>query len=259
MFTGIIEHMGTVVSIVPQDTSSSGGNGWSVTVGDSSVVLTDCHIGDSIAVNGTCLTVTEFDKDWFKLGIAPETLRKTNLGDLKVGDKVNLERAMAAGQRFGGHMVQVLFSLFRSCAHCPSESRRTKTGVGHVDSPATITSITPEENSLWFRFTLPDSSLLPYIIPKGFIAIDGTSLTVCDVNDRERWFTIMMIAHTQNHVVQAKKQVGDRVNIEVDMVGKYALKHVEGLFAGLTGKGREGEESILEKLVRNVLEEKGKI
>lgn len=95
---------------------------------------------------------------------------------------------------------------------------------------------------------------MPYIIPKGFIAIDGTSLTVCEVNDRERWFTIMMIAHTQEHVAQAKKQVGDTVNIEVDMVGKYALKHIEGLLEGIIKEGNEGEESALERIVRKVLE-----
>jgi len=234
MFTGIIEHMGTVASIDEQDNSESGGNGWSITIGDSAIILSDCHLGDSIAVNGICLTVTHFAEYSFKVGVAPETLRKTNLGDLKVGDKVNLERAMAISQRFGGHMVQ-----------------------GHVDSPATITYINPEGNSIWFQFTLPDSSLMPYIIPKGFITIDGTSLTVCEVNDRERWFTIMMIMHTQEHVAQAKKQVGDRVNIEVDMVGKYALKHIEGLLEGLIKEDDE-EESALERIVRKILEKKEK-
>lgn len=220
MFTGIVEYMGTVVAVSENDTTESGGNGWTVTVGDATCILDDCHIGDSISINGTCLTVTEFTKDTFKVGMAPETLRKTNLGDLKVGSKVNLERAMSANKRFGGHMVQ-----------------------GHVDDTATILSITPEGNSLWYKLQLPNNALLPYIIPKGFIALDGTSLTVCDVNDAERWFTIMMIAHTQDCVVMAKKQEGDRVNIEVDMVGKYALKSLEGAM------GSEGVEALVKRLL----------
>jgi len=183
--------------------------------------------------------VTEFGEDSFKVGMAPETLRRTSLGELVVGSKVNLERAMAAGQRFGGHMVQ-----------------------GHVDSTATITSITSEGNSLWFKIQLPDSSLLPYIITKGFIALDGTSLTVCEVNDAERWFTIMMIAHTQSSVVMPLKGVGGSVNIEVDMVGKYALKSVEGLVQGAFEGGRkEGDkklevEALVERVVRKLLAEK---
>jgi len=243
MFTGIIEIMGTVTSLLSNDTSASGGDGWTLTVGGgASEILGDCHIGDSIAINGCCLTVTEFNRDSFKVGMAPETLRRTSLGELKVGDKVNLERAMAAGQRFGGHMVQ-----------------------GHVDDTATIIEITPEGNSLWFKLGLADVRLLPYIIPKGFIALDGTSLTVCEVNDAERWFTIMMIAHTQKWVVMPLKGVGSKVNVEVDMVGKYALKSVEGLvgaaFEGGPAAGdataRQTEvEGLVERIVRKVLAEK---
>jgi riboflavin synthase len=127
---------------------------------------------------------------------------------------------MSANKRFGGHMVQ-----------------------GHIDDTATIVSITPEGNSLWYKLQLPNNALLPYIIPKGFIALDGTSLTVCDVNDAERWFTIMMIAHTQDCVVMAKKQPGDRVNVEVDMVGKYALKSLEGAM------GSEGVVALVKRLL----------
>jgi len=133
---------------------------------------------------------------------------------------VNLERAMSANKRFGGHMVQ-----------------------GHVDDTATIIDITPEGNSLWFKLQLPTTALLPYIIPKGFICLDGASLTVCDVNDAERWFTIMMIAHTQSCVVMADKKPGDRVNVEVDMVGKYALKSLEGAM------GSEGIEALVKRLL----------
>jgi len=108
MFTGLIEHVGTVSAIVPLDHTESGGGGWSITISDAAPVLEDCHIGDSICCNGACLTVTAFTSDSFKVGVAPETLDRTNLGDLKIGSKVNLERAMAAHARFGGHFVQVL-------------------------------------------------------------------------------------------------------------------------------------------------------
>ncbi|KAI8887449.1 alpha subunit of riboflavin synthase [Backusella circina FSU 941] len=223
MFTGLVEIVGKVSSIQENDTSESGGNGWTVTVSDASDILTDCHIGDSIAINGTCLTVTEFDKDSFKVGVAPESLRRTNLGDLKEGSPVNLERAMDAQKRFGGHMVQ-----------------------GHVDNTVKIISIKPEGNSLWFTFQLneEEKDMMRYIIPKGFICLDGTSLTVCDVDDNERTFSIMMIAHTQNHVIMPTKQIGDRVNVEVDMLAKYALKSLEN--AIMTNQG-------IEELVKRVL------
>ncbi|KAI7865494.1 alpha subunit of riboflavin synthase [Spinellus fusiger] len=224
MFTGLVEHMGTIIAVVEQDKTESGGNGWTFTVGEASKILSDCHIGDSIAVNGTCLTVTEFDADSFKVGVAPETLRCTNLGQLSVDSKVNLERAMGSEKRFGGHIVQ-----------------------GHVDTIVTIVSITPESNSIWFKFQAPleNSGIMKYIIPKGFVTLDGTSLTVCDVNDDDRTFTIMMIAHTQHCVIMAKKQVGDSVNVEVDMLAKYALKSIESAI-----KNSEGLESLLKRLIK---------
>ncbi|KAI8384699.1 alpha subunit of riboflavin synthase [Radiomyces spectabilis] len=224
MFTGLVEIIGQVTSVVEQDQTASGGGGWTITVGEASPILTDCHIGDSIAINGTCLTVTEFDENTFKVGVAPESLRRTNLGDLKVGSKVNLERAMDAQKRFGGHMVQ-----------------------GHVDATVKIVSITPEGNSLWFKFQLDEEQkdMMRYIIPKGFIALDGTSLTVCDVDDAERTFTIMMIAHTQEHVIMPLKQIGDRVNVEMDMLAKYALKSLENAI-----KQGEGLEALLKRIAR---------
>lgn len=161
---------------------------------------------------GTCLTVTEFDKETFKVGVAPESLRRTNLGDLKVGSKVNLERAMDSQKRFGGHMVQ-----------------------GHVDTTVTIVNVKPEGNSIWFTFQTDDKDIMRYIIPKGFICLDGTSLTVCDVDDNEKTFSIMMIAHTQEHVIMPLKSVGDRVNVEVDMLAKYALKSLQGAIADNEG------------------------
>ncbi|KAJ2725553.1 Riboflavin synthase alpha chain [Coemansia sp. Benny D115] len=234
MFTGIVECMGKVVEFTPLDSTESGGSGASLTISGASSILGDCHLGDSIAINGTCLTVTEFAQDSFKVGLAPETLNRTNLGQLQPGDSVNLERALAAGHRFGGHFVQ-----------------------GHIDTTATIVEITPDENSIWYKLQVPDAQYMPYIIPKGFIALDGTSLTVCDVNDDERWFTIMMIAYTQTHVVMPTKKVGDRVNIEVDMLGKYVEKVTTAI---LQGSGEQGASSTgtpyIERIVQRVLEKK---
>ncbi|KAH6561886.1 riboflavin synthase, alpha subunit [Batrachochytrium salamandrivorans] len=222
MFTGIVEVMGTVSAVEPMDTTGTGGSGFSLTITDANVVLSDVHIGDSIIVNGVCLTVTEFDdaRTSFKVGIAPETLRKTNLGDLMVGDKVNLERSMSAATRFGGHFVQ-----------------------GHVDTTVTIASITPDPpNSVIFRFhvaspaaaSADDTSSAPvdflqYIVPKGYVCLDGTSLTVIDVDWKTREFSIMMIAHTLKMVVIPLKKKGDKVNLEVDQVGKYVDSMVRGM------------------------------
>ncbi|PVU90316.1 hypothetical protein BB561_004930 [Smittium simulii] len=205
MFTGIVEIVGVVSKLDIKDSSKSGGNGVSLTIKNAAKILEDCHIGDSIAVNGTCLTVTEFDEDSFKVGIAPETLKKTCLDQLLEGSKVNLERAMAIGFRFGGHFVQ-----------------------GHVDSTAKIISVKPDENSLWFEFNVLDESLMQYIVPKGFICIDGTSLTVCDVDYQKNTFNIMLIAHTQENTIMTSKAAEDLVNIEVDMLGKYVGSVVQG-------------------------------
>ncbi|KAJ2709171.1 Riboflavin synthase alpha chain, partial [Coemansia spiralis] len=226
MFTGIIECMGRVVEFSRLDNSAAGGNGASLTIGEAGAVLGDCHLGDSIAINGTCLTVTEFSADSFKVGLAPETLSRTNLGALQSGDRVNLERALAAGHRFGGHFVQ-----------------------GHVDATAEIVDIAPDANSIRYKLRVADPTLMPYIIPKGFIAIDGTSLTVCDVSDDECWFTIMMIAYTQDHVVMPSKAVGDRVNIEVDMLGKYVEKVTASILRGSADDaGGSGTASYIEKV-----------
>lgn len=146
--------------------------------------------------SGTCLTVTTFDNDSFKVGVAPETLRRTNLGSLTVGSHVNLERAVAGNVRFGGHFVQ-----------------------GHVDTIATIVSKTPDGNAVTFRFQPRDKDVLMYIVEKGYVTVDGASLTVIAVTDD--WFEVMLVAYTQEKIVTAGKPVGGEVNIEVDMTGKY--------------------------------------
>ncbi|KAF8586230.1 Lumazine-binding protein [Ramaria rubella] len=209
-----------------------------MTISDSAEILDDCRTGDSISVNGTCLTVTEHNKDSFKVGLAPETLEKTDLCQLKVGHHVNLERAMAAHVRFGGHFVQ-----------------------GHVDSTATIVSRIVDENSLRLLFRLPEgTTLLPYIIPKGYIAIDGTSLTLTSVADVERTFGVMLIAHTQSKVTLARKDVGETVNIEVDMLGKYVEKAVIASLSGhgeVLGSAGEGLRVMVERIVEKKLKERG--
>ncbi|KAF2133227.1 Lumazine-binding protein [Dothidotthia symphoricarpi CBS 119687] len=229
MFTGLVETIGTVVALEELDQTTSGGGGTSLTI-EAEEILGDAHMGDSIAVNGTCLTVTEFDKKSFKIGCAPETLRRTNLGSLKKGSKINLERAVSANTRMGGHFVQ-----------------------GHVDTIATIQSVTPDGNALTFRFKPRDPAVLQYIVEKGYVTIDGASLTVTKVEDGpEGWWEVMLIAYTQEKIVTASKKSGEDVNVEVDEVGKYVEKSVAGYFEG----SANGEFAILEKMVSKLVDER---
>ncbi|CAN9084136.1 unnamed protein product [Alternaria alternata] len=230
MFTGLVETIGTVAALEKLDQTASGGGGTSLTISGCEDILGDAHLGDSISVNGTCLTVTEFTKSSFKIGCAPETLRRTNLGSLQEGSKVNLERAVSADTRMGGHFVQ-----------------------GHVDTIATIESVTPDGNALTFRFKPRDTSVLRYIVEKGYVTIDGASLTVTKVQDGpEGWWEVMLIAYTQEKVITAGKKPGDDVNVEVDQVGKYVEKSVAGYFEGSSN----GEFAILEKMVSKLVDER---
>lgn len=203
MFTGIIEEIGTVVSMAQRSDlllwNGETGEGWELVV-QVSVALEGAYLGCSIAVNGTCLTATAIESDRVAFGVAPETLRLTNLGALKADDKVNVERSMGVDARNSGHFVQ-----------------------GHVDGMGVIRSFTRENDSLWVRITTPPD-ILQNIIHKGYIAIDGTSLTVCEVDPVQGFFSIMLIAHTQNNVILPLKKVGDRVNLEPDVLGKYAAR-----------------------------------
>ncbi|OAL43200.1 Lumazine-binding protein [Pyrenochaeta sp. DS3sAY3a] len=229
MFTGLVETIGTVAALEELDKSASGGGGTSLTISGCEAILGDAHLGDSISVNGTCLTVTEFNESSFKIGVAPETLRRTNLGSLKTGSIVNLERAVSADTRMGGHFVQ-----------------------GHVDTVATIQSITPDGNALTFRFKPRDAAVLRYIVEKGYVTIDGASLTVTKVQDGpDGWWEVMLIAYTQEKVVTASKQPGEEVNVEVDQVGKYVEKSVAGYFED----SANGEFAILEKMVSRLVEQ----
>ena len=184
MFTGIVEEVGAVR--VADDGR--------LVIGASEVV-SDVKVGDSIAVNGACLTVTTHDDSSFSVDVVPETLRRTNLGELEAGSAVNLERSMPAYGRFGGHMVQ-----------------------GHVDGTATISSIRGEGDALMVVFDAP-ISLMRYVVEKGFIAVDGASLTI--VNCDNFSFSVTIIPHTRENTVFKHKKVGDSVNLEVDIMAKY--------------------------------------
>ncbi|TIB77978.1 Lumazine-binding protein [Wallemia mellicola] len=242
-----IEAVGRVSRIEQIDESENGG--WSVTLTTSENLLSDCQNGDSIAVNGTCLTVVTFDKTSFKVGLAPETLQRTNLGELRVGDRVNLERAMQVGTRLGGHIVQ-----------------------GHVDTTTRIKDITNDGSSIRYKFDIPPKqhdrdNVGPYIIPKGYITLDGASLTVTFVDAREKTFGVMLIPYTQSQITLSSKKVGDSVNLEVDMVGKYVENAVEALFEeaeDVDGVGKQTPhgkrialEGFVERAVERVLERKG--
>lgn len=197
LFTGIVEEMGKVQKLEEVDGSVE------LTV-EASLVVEDAKLGDSIAVNGTCLTVTSFDANSFVVGLSPETLRKTSLGEVKAGSSVNLERSLKPDSRMGGHFVQ-----------------------GHVDGTGNIASFQEEGDSLWVEIeTSPD--LLRYIVPKGYIAVDGTSLTVVDVSLEKNSFTFMLVAYTQQKIVVPLKKPGDKVNLEVDIVGKYVERMMQG-------------------------------
>jgi len=195
MFTGIVEETGIVESLA----QSGGGHHLRVR---AQQVLEGMKLGDSIAVNGTCLTVTGFDSTSFTVGLSPETLRRTNLGELRQGSKVNLERALRPLDRMGGHFVQ-----------------------GHVDGVAVVAEKRPEGSALAIRFRAP-AELSRYIVEKGFVAVDGISLTVTACG--EGWFAVSLIPFTQQVVTLADKTVGERVNLEVDIIAKY----VESLLAG---------------------------
>lgn len=212
VFTGIVEEMGVVETVERKAELEL----WDGTKSEGFVLrikceiaLKDAYIGCSIAVNGTCLTATAFDDKAFEVNCAQETLRRTDLGDLVPGSLVNLERSMAASDRNSGHVVQ-----------------------GHVDEAGKILEFRPEGDCLWVKISLT-RELLPYVVPKGYIAIDGTSLTVCEVNHKEQWFNLMLIAHTQKNIILPKKKVGERVNLEADAMGKYALSAVRGVDAQL--------------------------
>lgn len=194
IFTGIIEELGVVKSIAINGASGC------ITI-KAKKVLEGTQLGDSIAVNGTCLTVTSINSDGFSADVMAETVRRTSLSQVGKGDLVNLERAIILNGRFGGHIVS-----------------------GHIDGTGTITKYTKEENAIWVTIKAPDE-ILDLIVEKGSICIDGISLTVATVSDRD--FQVSIIPHTAKDTTLIHKKVGSLVNLENDIVGKYIKKLME--------------------------------
>ena len=208
MFTGIIEDIGTVKAV------NSGRNSMQLTV-SSKKIVEDVHLGDSIAVNGICLTVISFTNDSFTVDVMPESVKATSIQDVKVGSPVNLERAMSANGRFGGHFV-----------------------TGHIDGTGTILRKRPEENAVYYDIKI-NAELSRYCIPKGSVAIDGTSLTIFGISDDI--LTVSLIPHTLEITLLGRKKAGDIVNIENDMLGKYVLHQVQN---------QQSKSNITEQLLR---------
>ena len=196
MFTGIIEALGSIAEMSPADENMR------LRVAAGGMPLADVKIGDSIAVNGVCLTVTELDAESFAVIVSPETLHCTTLASLTDGAKVNLEKALALGDRLGGHLVS-----------------------GHVDGVGRVIDCRDEGKSMRFAFTVP-LPLERYIARKGSVCIDGVSLTVNAVEGEA--FSVQIIPHTRDHTLFGGYRVGDRVNIEVDLIARY----LERLFPG---------------------------
>ena len=184
MFTGIVQEVGSIVSVgAGKLTAAAGG------------VLKDLQIGGSMAVNGICLTVTSFDDKSFSVDVMPETLKRTNLGLLHPGDKVNLERPLAFNGEIGGHIVQ-----------------------GHIDDTGKVVLVAKEGEAVLMRFQAKPE-IMRYIVPKGFIAVDGTSLTV--TTKEKDTFGISIVGFTRQNTILAGRKPGDIVNLEVDIIGKY--------------------------------------
>jgi riboflavin synthase len=187
MFTGIVEEVGTVKGFTRNSLSIQAGT-----------VLVGTKIGDSIAVNGVCLTVTSIEKASFSVEVMPETKKLTNIGSLNTSDRVNLERALPSQGRFGGHFVQ-----------------------GHVDATGIIHSMTPEGAAIIVSISAPEE-ILKYIVRKGFIAVNGVSLTVIDNNSQQ--FSFSLVTHTRNNSNLGMLKQGNAVNLEVDIIAKYIEK-----------------------------------
>ena len=194
MFTGLVEEVGTIQNV------RRGARSCVLTIGCKKV-LEGSQIGDSIAVNGVCLTVTGMGGSYYTADVMAETMNRSSLGQLSTGASVNLERAMPANGRFGGHIVS-----------------------GHIDGTGTITKYTKEENAIWVTIKAPDE-ILDLIVEKGSICIDGISLTVATVSDQD--FQVSIIPHTAKETTLIHKKVGSLVNLENDIVGKYIKKLME--------------------------------
>jgi len=211
MFTGIIEEIGRIQQIERGARSSR------LTI-SGDVIFSDLKLGDSVAVNGICLTASGISGKQFSADVMPETLERTALGALSPGSSVNLERAMAANGRFGGHIVS-----------------------GHIDGVGRITQIQPDDNAVRVRIGT-ETSILRYVIPKGSIAIDGISLTIAEVDSGG--FVVSIIPHTGSETTLLSKRPGDLVNLENDMIGKYVERLLS--FQGETSQSKITYEFLAE-------------
>lgn len=194
MFTGLVEELGRVAALEPS------GDGIRLRI-DAETVLDDIELGASIAINGVCLTVVDFDNTSFSIDAVPETMERSNLNELEPESMVNLERAVRASDRLGGHIVQ-----------------------GHVDATTRIIEIEPyDDGSFRYDFELSDE-LAPYVVEKGSITLDGISLTIASLGDDQ--FSIAVIPHTAEVTTLGSRRVGDELNVEVDVLAKYVERHL---------------------------------
>jgi len=191
MFTGIVEEIGRVARVGSQGLTIS-----------ATVVMSDLALGGSINVNGACLTVVALDQASFAVDVVPETLRRTSLGRLTVGEGVNLERPVAAGGRLDGHIVQ-----------------------GHVDGTGKVERVTDDETGYVVTVRVP-AELARYVATKGFVAVDGVSLTIVDCDETS--FSVALITYTREHTVVGNRRAGDEVNLEVDILAKYVERLIGG-------------------------------
>ena len=200
MFTGIVEEVGKVTSASSKTLVIAAGS-----------ILPSVKLGGSIAINGVCLTITDFNTSSFSVDIMPETIVRTNLGLLSVGDKVNLELPLALGGQLGGHLVQ-----------------------GHVDASGRVTSVTWDGDAMIIEFETPQD-IMRYVVEKGFVAVDGVSLTVIAKSTSS--FQASVVDYTRRHTILGNRQVGDLVNLEVDIIAKYVEQlnqpHNRGITAEL--------------------------
>lgn len=201
MFTGLVEALGVVRSVTPRPP------GIRLTLSAPSDFVAQAQLGESVAVNGCCLTVTAFDGETLTFDVGDETLRRTNLGERPIGAKVNLERAMRLGDRIGGHLVS-----------------------GHIDGVGRLDRRVDKQDFADFRFAIPES-LSRQMVPKGSIAVDGVSLTLVEVGSD--YFTVMLIPHTLGATTLGELSPGDAVNLETDLFAKYVERQLAGYVDGL--------------------------
>jgi len=211
MFTGIVEHVGTVVSVSPRGTVVQ----FAI---DCGPVVEGVHLGDSIAINGTDLTVTASAGTTLRFEMVQETASITNLGRLRPGSRVNLERAMRADGRYDGHIMQ-----------------------GHVDGTGTIQEWRRQQEDVRL-FVACAPELASSMVPKGSITVDGVSLTLVDVGTD--FFSVALIPYTLSHTTLGERRVGERVNLEVDVIGKYVRKYLQQIFAGQSAAAAEAGVSV---------------